>query len=81
MTSSVRRRGVERRLPLGCGCFFTGSEGVRADTVSGRHFAIGAIFEFCKDFFTNMSWIGHDFDGYCFFAILLYLIFLGAVLD
>ena len=31
--------------------------------------AIGAIFKFCKDFFTDMGWIGYDFDGYCFFAI------------
>ena len=69
MTSSVRRRGVERRLPLGCGCFLflPGSESVGTDAVSGRHFAIGAVFKFCKDFFTDMDWIGHDFDGYCFF--------------
>jgi len=37
--------------------------------VSGCHFAIGAIFELCKDFFMDMGWTGNDFDGYCFFAI------------
>ena len=69
MTSSVRRRGAERQLPLGYGLFLPGSEGVGADTASGCHFAIGAIFELCKDFFTDMGWTGHDLDGYCFSAI------------
>jgi len=41
----LRRRGVGRRL------FLSGREGIGADAVSGCYFAIGAIFEFCKDFY------------------------------
>ena len=58
--------GCRTAAAFGLWLFLPGSEGVGADTVSGRYFAIGAIFEFCKDFFTDMGWIGNDFDGYCF---------------
>ena len=62
--------GRRTAAAFGLWLFLPGGEGVGADTVSGRHFAIGAIFEFCKDFFTDMGWIGHDFGGYCFFCYL-----------
>ena len=63
------KTGRRTAATFGLWLFLPGSECVGTDAVSGRHFAIGAIFKFCKDFFTDMGWIGHDFDGYCFFAI------------
>ena len=63
------KAGRRTAAAFGLWLFLPGGEGIGTDAVSGRHFAIGAIFEFCKDFFTDMGWIGHDFDGYCFFAI------------
>ena len=63
------KAGRRTAAAFGLRLFLPGSEGVGTDAVPGCHFAIGAIFEFCKNFFTDMGWIGHDFDGYCFFAI------------
>ena len=61
--------GRRTAAAVGLWLFLPGSGGVGTDAVSGRRFAMGAIFEFRKDFFTDMGRIGHDFDGYCFFAI------------
>ena len=61
--------GRRTAAAFGLWLFLPGSEGVGADTVPGCYFAIGAIFKFCKDFFTDMGWIGHDLDCYCLFAI------------
>ena len=65
--------GRRTAAAFGLWLFLPGSGGVGTVAVSGRHFAIGAIFKFCKDFFTDVGQIiGHDFDGYCLFAILLW---------
>ena len=45
------KAGCRTAAAFGLWLFLPGSEGVGADAVSGCHFAIGAIFEFCKDFF------------------------------
>ena len=48
------KAGCRTAAAFGLWLFLPGSEGVGADTVSGRYFAIGAIFEFCKDFFLQI---------------------------
>ena len=64
------KAGRRTAAAFGMWLFLPGGEGVGADAVPGCYFAIGAIFKFCKDFFTDMGWIGHDFDGYRFFCYL-----------
>ena len=49
------KAGRRTAAAFGLWLFLPGSEGVGADTVSGCHFAIGAIFKFCKDFFTDIA--------------------------
>ena len=63
------KAGRRTAAAFGLWLFLPGGEGVGADAVPGRYFAIGAIFKFCKDFFADMGWIGHGFAGYCLFAI------------
>ena len=58
------KAGRRTAATFGLWLFLPGGEGVGTDAVFGRQFAIGAIFKFCKDFFTDMGQIGHDFDGY-----------------
>ena len=64
------KAGRRTAAAFGLWLFLPGGEGVGADAVPGCYFAIGAIFKFCKDFLTDMGWIGHDFDGCCFFCYL-----------
>ena len=60
------KAGRRTAAAFGLWLFLPDGEGAGTDAVSGSYFAIGAIFELCKDFFTDIGWISHDFDGYCF---------------
>ena len=45
------KTGRRTAAAFGLWLFLPGGECVGTDAVSGHHFAIGAIFKFCKDFF------------------------------
>ena len=65
--------GRRTAAAFGLWLFLPGSKGIGTDAMSGCHFAIGAIFKFCKDFFTDMGWIGHDFDVVTVFLLFNYI--------
>lgn len=67
------KAGRRTAAAFGLWLFLPGSKGIGTDAMSGCHFAIGAIFKFCKDFFTDMGWIGHDFDVVTVFLLFNYI--------
>ena len=62
--------GRRTAAAFGLWLFLPGGEGVGADAVPGRYFAIGAIFKFCKDFFCGY---GLDRSWFCWLLFVCYL--------